>query len=424
MREELRLQHQRAPGEILPETVACGARRVLVTGLGAVTPFGASLAESVRRMGASTCVLAPTRALDGRPRLAGSIADLEPRRWFRAPKALKLSDRKTQLGVAAATMALADAGFPESEQARAELGVLFACAATDLEVDRLAAAVGPDPARRAVTDIPYFAERVLRRLYPLWLLVNLPNMLAAQIGIQISSTGPNHTLLTEWIAGAQAIGEAFLMIRSGELDAAVAGGAESPLSPVYAGCLDRQGLGGLVLAEAAAALVLEAPSCDAPRGVPERPAIAEVTGYATASPADAATLEHAPPAIIRAARAALAMHAPSDEDTQHVDTPGLGAGDSPWWVLGFGPPGVDPGVLAAELPSPAPRVVRLQELMGHPLGAAGAVATVLGIALARSEASAPASLLCATLGYTGLACALTLRVFPAHGHAALPEAAP
>jgi 3-oxoacyl-[acyl-carrier-protein] synthase II len=422
------------PEPIDPSTARDGRRafrRVLVTGVGAVTPFGLTLDDSLRRLERRERALSETLALDGRPRPAGVIDGFEARRHFRLPKALKVSDRKTQLGVAAAAMALADAGFPNQPELRSELAVLFACAATDIEVDKLAAAVGRDPGRRAVTDIPYFAERVLRRLYPLWLLVNLPNMLAAQIGIQVEATGPNHTLLTEWIAGAQAIGEAFLAIRAGELDAAVTGGAESPLSPVYAGCLERQGLlrrerGDLVLAEAAAALVLEAAG-SRPGATPER-AVAEVTGYATAAPGAAGTARaprhgaSAPPvapAIIRAARQALSMHARSLETTARAATrPEL---EPSWRVVGFSPPGTDLAAIARELLDGPFDAVPIQELMGHPLGAAGALAPALALGSraasgdpASSSKAAPRDLLGLCVGYTGVGCALTLTTRLSH----------
>jgi len=129
-----------------------------------------------------------------------------------------------------------------------------------------------------------FAGRVLSGLHPLWLLVNLPNMIGAHVGIQLEANGPNQTVTGDAIAGLQAIGEAFLAVATGECDVAIAGGAEAPLDPFDVGCFAVDPAPRR-LAEAAAIVVLE----DRERALARGARIyAEVAGYVSAPSAEIA----------------------------------------------------------------------------------------------------------------------------------------
>ena len=74
-------------------------------------------------------------------------------------------------------------------------------------------------------DVAAFGRDVLSGLNPLWLLVNLPNMVSAHISIQFDLQGPNSTVMTDWIAGIQALGEGAAWIEQNEADVVVCGGA-------------------------------------------------------------------------------------------------------------------------------------------------------------------------------------------------------
>lgn len=276
---------------------------MVVTGVGLVTTLGGSCEEIRSRLAAGE--VAASRPVTGAPGLRlATIAGFEARPHFRQPKALKLTDRKTQLAVAAAALAVADAGLTE-EVSRDDWAIVLGCSASDLQCAELARALGPlDPAapERAVDDLPFFAERLLGGLNPLWLLINLPNMVGAHVGIQLASHGPNHTLTGDWIAGTQALGEAWLAIAGGEREVALAGGADAPLDPFDLGALATRhttaGGAPFLVAEGAAVWVLEEREHARQRGART---LGEIRGYAST----AAIGGDLSGALQRAARGAL-----------------------------------------------------------------------------------------------------------------------
>jgi 3-oxoacyl-[acyl-carrier-protein] synthase II len=267
-----------------------GGRRVVVTGIGMVTPLGHTAAATAAALDAGASAVADAALFDprrfGEPR-AAEIRDFDPRPHFRVTKALKLTDRRTRFAVAAASMAAADARWPDAEGD--QLGVLIGASAGDLQVADVAAAFGRGAGVLAATDIGVFAERMLDGLNPLWLLVSLPNMCSAHVAIQLGARGPNSTVMTDWAAGLQAIGEASDWIRTGEAEAVVAGGADSALHPLAYAAFEQAGLFGacgggraFVPGEGAAVLLLEEREHAMRRGAPVR---AEVAAYATFGPA-------------------------------------------------------------------------------------------------------------------------------------------
>ena len=260
-------------------------RQAVITGAGAVTPLGASLAATRAALLAGRSALAPCRAFDAAGFAvadAGEIGDdFDPRVHFRAPKALKLADRPTRLAVAAAAMALADGGWPEG--AGDSLGVALGISSFDLHADKIAAALWPDEAGRAAADIPFMADRVLSGLTPLWLLTMLPNMTSAHVAIQFGATGPNTTVMSDAAAGLQAIGEAAAWVRAGECAAVLAGGTDSMLTPTFFAAREQHGAFGTTpppASEAAAVLLVEDAAQAAARAAV---ALAAIAGYGSAT---------------------------------------------------------------------------------------------------------------------------------------------
>jgi len=246
--------------------------RVLITGIGMVTPLGPTWADTWAAVRTGGSAIGPTtRFADGSaaPPLAAEIRGFDPRPHFSVPKALKLTDLKTRLAVAAASMAVADAGLGDDPEDRDRLEVLIGCTSSDIHVEELSQAIaGPDP-ELCADDIVDFGRRVMTGMNPLWLLINLPNMVSAHVGIQLGTTAPNRTLMTDWVAGAQALGEAFLAIRHGDAELALAGGADTGVLPFYAGCFEQHARGeqqSFVLGEGAAMMVLENEESVARRG--------------------------------------------------------------------------------------------------------------------------------------------------------------
>ena len=170
-----------------------GLVRVVITGIGMVTPLGHSLARTMAALDQGESGLAPVTSFDAtgfRRDRAGGVKDFNARDYFRVPKAMKLTDRTSKWAVAAAVMALEDAGLERAGSRHGAPGRPDRRRAPDLQAAELSRAIGPDPARRCVQEIPFFAERVLSGLNPLWLLINLPNMTSAHVAIQNRGARP------------------------------------------------------------------------------------------------------------------------------------------------------------------------------------------------------------------------------------------
>ena len=251
-------------------------RRVVITGIGAVTPLGPSLGATLDALAAGKSAVREATLFDATGFACANAAEVrnwDPRPSFRVPKALKLTDRPARFAVAAAEMALDHARWPRDEHRLDALGVVIGSSGSDLQVPDIGRALAGDEDARSATDIAYFAERMLSGLNPLWLLVSLPNMTSAHVAIQLQARGPNSTIMSDWVAGHQAIGEAAEWIRSGEADAVLAGGADSAIQPLaYAACqqagffeADQDG-DGLVPAEGAALFLLEERDAACARG--------------------------------------------------------------------------------------------------------------------------------------------------------------
>ncbi len=247
----------------------------------------------------------------------GGVATVDARAHFRQPKALKLTNRTAQFAVAAASIALAQGAWPDDDAMAEHLGVIIGVSGSDLQVEDVARALRSDGAPTPVSDIPVFAEQILARLNPLWLLVNLPNMPSAHVAIQLGARGPNSTVMTDWVAGSQAIGEAADWIRHGEADAALAGGSDSLMQPFALAAYHQAGLmatapdGEQTFApsEGAAVLLLEERAHAIARGAT---VLGEITGYASAS----AAIDTHPSALVRTMASALheSGWTPSDVD--------------------------------------------------------------------------------------------------------------
>ena len=250
------------------------SRRAVITGAGAITPHG-TLDETLHAVREGRSAVAPLRAFDGavfgQPNGGEISVDMQP--YFRIGKALKLTDRRTRYAVAAAVMAARDAALVCDDAT----GVLVGSSGSDLQAEDLGRAVaGGDP-----EAIDYFGGRVLRKLNPLWLLINLPNMASAHVAIQLEARGPNSTITTDWIAGLQAVAEAARWIEDGEADVVIAGGADCGVLPFVFAAYEQAGiLADLVPADGAAMFVIEEESRARSRGARILARIAENVGRA------------------------------------------------------------------------------------------------------------------------------------------------
>ncbi|MFH1468900.1 MAG: beta-ketoacyl-ACP synthase II [Pseudomonadota bacterium] len=356
-------------------------RRVVVTGLGALTPCGLDVASTWGAMLAGRSGIGPITRFDagGWPvRIAGEVRGFEPAAHFGHAE-LKRLDRFTQFALVAAVEAVADAGLSLPGAAPERVGVYLGTGIGglgEIEASALAlAAEGP----KGVS--PFFLPRILT------------NMAAGQVALRFGAQGPSLCVSTACAAGNHSIGEAWRVIRSGEADVVLAGGAEACIDPVaVAGFLVMRSLSrrnddparasrpfdrerdGFVMSEGAAVLVLEEREHARRRGARIH---AELVGYALTN--DAHHITAPPPDGAGAARCmaqALRVAGVGTEDVGYVNahgtsTPANDAAETRALHAVFGPH-------AHRL-----AVSSTKSVTGHLLGAAGgveAVATVLALA--------------------------------------------
>jgi 3-oxoacyl-(acyl-carrier-protein) synthase len=192
-------------------------RRVAVTGIGLISPLGNSGAQA---LGNAIAGRSAIRRLETpwSSRLAAPLAacaQLQPEEHF-APPRLRMLDRVSQLALVAARQAIADARLDLTAADRERAGVF----------------IGTGMGGALSTDEGYLSlyRDGCERMKPFSVLTGMTNAPASWIGIEYELSGPNLTYSTACSSSAVSIGEAWLRLRSGEIDLAVAGGSEAPLS--------------------------------------------------------------------------------------------------------------------------------------------------------------------------------------------------
>lgn len=258
-------------------------RRVVVTGLGALTPLGLNVDEFWKgliegRSGIDQISLCDVTGFSCT--IAGEVKGFDPRNFIDFKEARRMA-RFSQLAVSAAGMAIENAGLDIGREDAARVGVL------------LGNGNGGFPTTEEVARV--LIEKGGMRVTPLFMPMILPNMAAAQIALTFGLKGYNSTIITACAAGTNATGEAVEVIRSGRADVMVTGGAEAGISQLgLAGFCTMKALtehndeptkasrpfdakrDGFVPAEGAGILVLEALEHALDRGAN---ILAEVAGF-------------------------------------------------------------------------------------------------------------------------------------------------
>ena len=234
-----------APGTILKaETddphMLRSERRVVITGLGVVSPIGIGVdacwsALAGGRGGVDTIRLF---AIDGVPNnVGGEVRGFDPMAYTlpkskRAQKkSLKYMARDIQLAVSAAMMAVIDAGLGEGGVDPSRFGVDLGAGLISSELDELAPAI-THATESGQFDYALYGREGIPMIDPIWLLRYLPNMLACHISILIDCQGPSNTITQAEAASNLAIAEATRIIARGRADVMIAGGADSKIHPL------------------------------------------------------------------------------------------------------------------------------------------------------------------------------------------------
>jgi 3-oxoacyl-[acyl-carrier-protein] synthase II len=220
-----------------------GSARVVITGLGAITPLGLTVGDTWASLCAGRVGINRITAFDPvgfSCKLAGQVPDYKIREYVPKAyrKATKLMSRDIELAVIAANEAFVHAGLttkgidPENvnidpERVAINLGAgLISCDLVEL-APAVAASVSDGK-----FDIHKWGKEGLELVTPLWLLKYLPNMLACHIGIIHDIQGPSNTITCAEAAAHLAIAEAAQTIARGGSDIALAGGAEAKVNPI------------------------------------------------------------------------------------------------------------------------------------------------------------------------------------------------
>jgi 3-oxoacyl-[acyl-carrier-protein] synthase II len=259
-------------------------KRVVVTGVGAVTPVGNTAADFWEGLLAGRSGVAPISLFDASrhdTRFAAEVKSFDPHQYLEK-KEVKRTVRFTQMAVAASKQAVADAGLAINEFNSEQVGVIIGNGTGGMEwleqQDGILREQGPN------------------RVSPFMVPLFIANMAAGFTAIQLGAKGPNSCTVTACAAGSNAIGDAFRLVQYGEAQAVICGGTEACITPlVVAGFAASRALStrndepetasrpfdlnrdGFVIGEGAGILVLEELSHALARGAR---IYAEICGYA------------------------------------------------------------------------------------------------------------------------------------------------
>ena len=256
-------------------------RRVVITGLGAVTPLGNNVKDTWEAMKAGKNGIAPITLFDTsayKAKLAAEVKGFDPKDYLEINETLR-TDRYTQFAIAAAQQAVDDSGI-ESK----------------VEPERFAVEIGTGIGGILTFEIEHtkLLEKGPRRVSSLFVPMMISNMAAGMIAIRYGCKGSAMPAVTACASGSNAIGEAMRMIRHGYADAVITGGTEAAVSQsAVAGFVNMQALSvsddpdaaslpfdrrraGFVIGEGAVALILEEYEHAKNRGAK---IYAEVCGY-------------------------------------------------------------------------------------------------------------------------------------------------
>ncbi|MGI6657640.1 MAG: beta-ketoacyl-ACP synthase II [Desulfobulbus sp.] len=205
------------------ETRAVVKRRVVVTGIGLVTPLGVGTEQTWDALINGRGGIGPITRFDTSAyasQIAAEVKGFDPEAWFDRKLAKNL-DLFVQYALAAADMAWKDSGLSMARMDCERVGVITGCGMGGLPTIEEYHSVVLDRGPRRIT--PFFIPRVI------------PNMPSGQISMLLGSKGPNLTQTTACAAGTHAVGEAFRHIVYGDCDVAVTGGTESVICPLAVG---------------------------------------------------------------------------------------------------------------------------------------------------------------------------------------------
>jgi len=194
-------------------------RRVVVTGISAITPVGVGADASWKAMVEGKSGIGNIRLFDASSypcTIAGEVEGFEPGNYMSEKDARKM-DRFMQLGIAGGIEAIRDSGLEVTEQNAGRIGIY------------IGSGIGGISTIESTTQL--LEERGTRRVSPFYIPMTITNMISGNLSIMFGMKGPNLSMVTACSTGTHAIGEAGRLVEYGDADVMVAGGAEAPISP-------------------------------------------------------------------------------------------------------------------------------------------------------------------------------------------------
>jgi 3-oxoacyl-[acyl-carrier-protein] synthase II len=348
-------------------------RRVVVTGMGLVSPVGLTVDESFQNLlegknGIDFITLFD--ASEDKVKIAGEVKNLDFEQ-FLDRKEIKRSDRVTNLAMVAAQEAIKQSSFLNHTYNPFRVGTFVGSGIGGLNT--------------IYEETKTAVERGQDRISPFFIPNAIINLIGAKIGIKYNAKGPNLAQVSACSAATNSIGEAFRYIRDGYLDAVITGGAESPINKIGVGGFSSlkalnfsndpeiasvpfdQRRSGFVIAEGAGILILEEMEHAMKRGAP---ILAEMVGYGTTSDAFHMTApDEEASGITECLIQALADADIKPEELGYVNAHGTSTIlndklETLGFKKAFGPAAYDINISSTK------------SMTGHALGAAGAIETI------------------------------------------------
>jgi 3-oxoacyl-[acyl-carrier-protein] synthase II len=349
--------------------------RVVITGMGAITPLGNDVETFWRNVVAGRSGVGPITLFDAsamKTRIAAEVKGFDPEAWFGRKEARRM-DRYVQFALAAAQQALQDARLDPAHVDRERVGVILGTG-----IGGIGALV-----QGVETLMTRGPDRISPFMVPMMLADTAPGLIAIAYGFR----GPNMAVVTACASGTNAIGEAMHLIRRGDADVVIAGGAEAAILPVAVAAFNVMGAistrneeperasrpfdrtrDGFVMGEGAGILILERLEHARARGAR---IYAEVVGYGTSADAYhiTAPLENGEGAAL-AMRRALADAGLSPRDIDYINAHGTSTplndkSETQAIKAVFGEAAYDVPISSTK------------SMIGHLLGAAGAVEAIV-----------------------------------------------
>ncbi len=345
--------------------------RVVITGMGAITPLGHSVEETWEGLLAGRSGIGPITHFDASPyptQIAGEIKDFDPTKYIPYKEARRMA-RSSQVAIATATQAIEDAGFSDGWPDEERVAILYGTGVGGLD--------------QVEAHLKTFLDKGWQRISPFGITSAIANMPAHHISYYFQIKGRIATITTACATGTQAVGEAAELIRRGVAEIVVTGGVEAVVTPIpIAGFCAMRAMStrndeperasrpfdkdrdGFVFSEGSASFVLEELEHAKARGAR---IYAEVLGQASSS--DAYHVAQPDPVGAGAVRAMKWAIEDADLTPDDID-----------YINAHGPATVvsDPietlaiktlfGERAYEVP-----VTSTKSMIGHPMGAAGAI---------------------------------------------------